>query len=239
MLARMVERGLRAALAMSVALAGLAVRPAHAQTSSSIVGTVRDESGGALVGVTVEVASPALIERIKTTVTGADGTYRVVDLRGGDYTVAFALDGFQRVRKSEVSLSAAFTATVDAVLGVGQLGEEVTVRADARLIDARSGTSEQPIRQELLEGIPVGRIPNVAVLIIPGATSSRPDVGGSETGQTNNISIHGSQGRDLVWNTDGLNMTANTADGGVSGLDQGVVGLDDTVFAGSPFAGVQ
>ncbi len=81
----------------------------------------------------------------------------------------------------------------------------------------RSGTSEQPIRQELLEGIPVGRIPNVAVLIVPGATSARPDVGGSETGQTSNLSIHGSLGRDLVWNTDGLNMTANTADGGVSG----------------------
>lgn len=217
MLAGIVSRGLRAAVVLSAVLGGLAVPRAHAQTASSIVGTVRDESGGALVGVTVEVTSPALIERVKTTVTAADGTYRVVDLRPGDYAVSFSLDGFQRVRKSEVPLSAAFTATVDAVLGVGQVGEEVTVRADARLIDARSGTSEQPIRQELLEGIPVGRIPNVAVLIIPGATSSRPDVGGSETGQTNNISIHGSQGRDLVWNTDGLNMTANTADGGVSG----------------------
>src|SRR5262245_2233034 len=107
MLARMMKRGFRAALATGVVLAGLAA-PAHAQTSSSIVGTVRDESGGALVGVTVEVASPALIERVKTTVTAADGTYRVVDLRPGEYSVAFSLDGFQRVRKSEVPLSAAF-----------------------------------------------------------------------------------------------------------------------------------
>src|SRR4029079_382406 len=91
MLARMIGRGLRAALLLSVALAGVAVPPAHAQTSSSIVGTVRDESGGALVGVTVEVTSPALIERVKTTVTAADGTYRVVDLRPGDYAVSFSL----------------------------------------------------------------------------------------------------------------------------------------------------
>ena len=80
------------------------------------------------------------------------------------------------------------------------------------MIDARSGTSERPLTQELLEGIPVGRIPNVAVMLVPGATTARPDVGGSETGQTANISIHGSQGRDLVWNTDGLNMTANTVE---------------------------
>jgi hypothetical protein len=206
--------GLLTAIATVIFLAG--ATPAHAQ-SSAIVGTVRDDSGAALAGVTVEVTSPVLIERVKVAVTAADGAFRVVDLRAGDYTVTFTLSGFQSVKKELVQLSSAFTATVDATLAIGPLNEQVTVRADAALIDARSGTSEQPIRQELLEGIPVGRIPNVAVLIVPGATSSRPDVGGSETGQTANLSIHGSLGRDLVWNTDGLNMTANTADGGLSG----------------------
>lgn len=195
----------------------LAMTTAAFAQSSSIVGVVRDDSGGALVGVTVEVSSPALIEGSKVTLSGEDGSYRVVDLRPGTYVVAFSLDGFQKVRKEGVALSSAFTATVNATLAVGQLTEQLTVVADRLLIDARSGTSEQPLRQELLEGIPVGRIPNVAVLIVPGATSARPDVGGSETGQTANLSIHGSQGRDLVWNTDGLNMTSNTADGGLSG----------------------
>ena len=85
------------------------------------------------------------------------------------------------------------------------------------MIDLRSGTSERPLNQELLEGIPVGRIPNVAVMLAPGAVTARPDVGGSETGQTAGVSIHGSQTRDLVWNTDGLDMTSNTGSGGVSG----------------------
>ena len=44
-------------------------------------------------------------------------------------------------------------------------------------------------------------------MLVPGAATARPDVGGSETGQTSGVSIHGSQTRDLVWNTDGLNMT--------------------------------
>jgi hypothetical protein len=210
-----IRHGLAAAFAAFVFLADAA--NASAQSGSAIVGTVRDDSGAILTGVTVEVASPALIERTKVAVTGADGSYRVVDLRAGDYSVTFTLQGFQTVRKEQVQLSSAFTATVDTVLGLARITEQITVRAAPILIDARSGTSEQPLRQELLEGIPVGRIPNVAVMVVPGATAARPDVGGSETGQTANLSIHGSQGRDLVWNTDGLNMTANTADGGLSG----------------------
>ena len=191
--------------------------PALAQSSSTIVGVVRDTSGAAVPGVTVEVASPALIERQKVVVTGVDGTYRVVDLRPGTYSVTFSLQGFRSVRREDVALSTAFTATVDASLPVGGLEERVTVTGGAPLIDARSGTSERPLTRELLEGIPVGRIPNVAVMLVPGATTARPDVGGSETGQTANVSIHGSQGRDLVGNTDGLNMTANTSNGGLSG----------------------
>ena len=54
-------------------------------------------------------------------------------------------------------------------------------------------------------------------MLAPGAVTARPDVGGSETGQTAGVSIHGSQTRDLVWNTDGLDMTSNTGSGGVSG----------------------
>lgn len=204
--------------AWAVALAVVSPLLAAAQSSSSsIVGSARDESGGALPGVTVEVSSPALIERQKTTVTGEDGRYQVVDLRPGEYTVTFALPGFQTVREERVALSAAFTATVNAHLPLGGVQEHVTVQAESSVIDARSGTSERPLHQELLEGIPVGRIPNVAVLLVPGAVTARPDVGGSETGQTAGISIHGAQTRDLVWNTDGLDMTSNTASGGVSG----------------------
>jgi hypothetical protein len=208
----------RAALsALALLLIFTTARGVAAQSSSSIVGVVRDASGAAVPGVSVEVASPALIERPKVVVTEGDGTYRVVDLRPGKYTVTFSLPGFQTVRRENVELNTAFTATVDATLTVGGVEEQVTVTGGAPLIDTRSGTSERPLTRELLEGIPVGRIPNVAVMLVPGATTARPDVGGSETGQTSNASIHGSQGRDLVWNTDGLNMTSNTANGGLSG----------------------
>jgi hypothetical protein len=67
---------------------------------SVIDGTVRDLSGGAIPGVSVEASSPALIERTRTTVTDDEGRYRIEDLRPGIYTVRFALTGWQprRVR---------------------------------------------------------------------------------------------------------------------------------------------
>ena len=118
----------------AMTLAALLPAFAFAQsTSSAIIGSARDESGGALPGVTVDVTSPALIERQKTAVTGDDGRYQVVDLRPGEYNVTFTLPGFQTVREEGVALSASFTATVNAALPVGQVQEQVTVRGPHRL----------------------------------------------------------------------------------------------------------
>ena len=59
--------------------------------NGSIAGVVKDASGAVLPGVTVEAASPALIEKVRTAVTDGQGLYRIVDLRPGVYTVTFTL----------------------------------------------------------------------------------------------------------------------------------------------------
>ena len=69
-------------------LTALSVAPAHAQ-SGTIAGSARDATGLVLPGVTVEAASPALIEKVRSTVTDTQGEYKIVDLRPGTYTVAF------------------------------------------------------------------------------------------------------------------------------------------------------
>jgi hypothetical protein len=61
---------------------------------ATLTGTVRDASGGVLPGVTVEAASPALIEKVRTAVTDSSGVYRIVNLDPGAYTLTFALEGF-------------------------------------------------------------------------------------------------------------------------------------------------
>src|SRR5262245_57069013 len=116
---------LRAAMLVG-ALVPLVVPPT-ASAQSSIAGLVTDSSGGVLPGVTVEAASPALIERVRTVLTDDQVRYTVVDLRPGVYSVTFTMSGFSRVVRNGVELPASFTATVNAELSLGTVEETLTV----------------------------------------------------------------------------------------------------------------
>src|ERR1700682_4801055 len=100
---------------------------ASAQSGSGIAGVVKDSSGAVLPGVTVEAASPALIEKVRTVVTDGEGQYKIVGLVPGAYSVTFTLTGFNTIKREGVDLTASFTATVNADLRVGSLTETVTV----------------------------------------------------------------------------------------------------------------
>src|SRR5688572_16035079 len=69
---------------------------AQGASTATIAGVVRDSSGAVLPGVTVEAASPALIEKVRSSVTDESGQYRLAELRPGMYTLTFTLPGFSR-----------------------------------------------------------------------------------------------------------------------------------------------
>ena len=98
------------------ALAVLVCAPAAAFAQASIVGLVKDASGAVLPGVTIEAASPALIEKVRSVVTDGTGQYRIVDLRPGTYSVTFSLTGFSTVKREGIELSGTFVATVNSDL---------------------------------------------------------------------------------------------------------------------------
>src|SRR5436305_3501938 len=102
------------------AVAGLMPAAASAQsaTTGAIAGVVKDTTGAVLPGVTVEAASPALIEKVRTVVTDDQGNYKIVDLRPGPYTVTFTLAGFSVVKREGLQMSSGFTANVNAELKV-------------------------------------------------------------------------------------------------------------------------
>ena len=72
--------------------------PSVAFAQATLTGVVRDSSGAVLPGVTVEAASPVLIEKVRTAVSDGNGRYQIVDLRPGAYTVTFTLPGFNTVQ---------------------------------------------------------------------------------------------------------------------------------------------
>ena len=91
----------------------------------AIAGVVKDSTGAVLPGVTVEAASPALIEKTRTAVSDSAGQYKVEQLRPGVYTVTFTLTGFSTVRREGVEISAGFTAPVNTSLKVGAVSETI------------------------------------------------------------------------------------------------------------------
>ena len=82
----------------------------YAQTGASISGTVKDASGQVIPGVTVEAASPALIEKTRAAVTDGTGQYKIVGLVPGTYTVTFTLAGFSTFKREGIELGGSFVA---------------------------------------------------------------------------------------------------------------------------------
>src|SRR5262245_45246897 len=188
--------GLAAALSL--------VLPAHgwAQAAGSIAGVVRDASGGVLPGVTVEVASPAIIEKVRSAVTDSEGQYKILDLRPGVYSVTFTLTGFSTFKREGIELSAGFTAAINADLRVGSLEETITVTGQSPIVDTQNVTQQKVITMQVIQSLP-NTGTNFAALT-PGA-SRNTDVGGSsgaDTGAT--FSIHGGRGQDTRRLIDGM-----------------------------------
>src|SRR5258706_2266551 len=116
------------AIAGACALAILIPSPASAQGDrASIVGLVQDASGAVLPGVSVEAASPALIEKSRTVVTDGAGRYAIENLRPGTYSVTFTLPGFTIVKREGIVLEGTFAAPINASLSVGSVHETVAV----------------------------------------------------------------------------------------------------------------
>src|SRR5690242_19913362 len=88
--------------------------PIAARAQGAIAGQVKDTSGAVLPGVTVEAASPVLIEKVRTAVSDGGGNYRIENLRPGNYTVTFTLTGFSTVKRDGVDVNGTGVTIADA-----------------------------------------------------------------------------------------------------------------------------
>lgn len=192
-----------AAMLLSCPTAGFA-------QSSGIAGVVRDTSGAVLPGVTVEAASPVLIEKVRTVVTDTQGRFNIVDLRPGEYVVTFTLVGFTPVRREGIELSAAFTANVNAELRVGSLEETITVTGESPIVDTQNNIRRQVISDEVIQTMPTSKNWSTLGIMTVGVFSNQNDVGGSAGEHQNQLKAHGGSFNDRIVQLDGL-MIANMA----------------------------
>ncbi|HZM95413.1 MAG TPA: carboxypeptidase regulatory-like domain-containing protein [Vicinamibacterales bacterium] len=166
---------------------------AAAQSGSAIAGTVRDASGAVIPGVTVEAASPALIEKLRVAVTDEAGRFTIVNLRPGTYAVTFTLPGFSTVKREGIELTASFTATVNVEMRVGTLEETITVTGETSTVDVQNVIQQRVMTRDVMDAIPAGTKSVVALgVLIPGMTTNSQDVGGTQYGSAA-MAIHGSR----------------------------------------------
>ena len=206
---------MRALKGILFAIACLVVVPAAVYAQASIAGVVKDSSGAVLPGVTVEAASPALIEKVRSVVTDGGGQYKVVDLRPGTYSVTFTLAGFNTFRRDGIELAGSFTATVNADLRVGSLQETITVTGDTPIVDVQSVTQQRVLDKEVLDAIPAGRNQHNFANLIPGMNGPL-DYAGTNNLNLNTITVHGSRADDQRVMVDGMSISATSGNGQLS-----------------------
>src|SRR5690242_2158815 len=196
----------RFALKTAMVLFGLLILPATLFAQGAITGVVKDVSGGVLPGVTVEAASPVLIEKVRAVVSDDTGQYRIVDLRAGTYTVTFSLPGFSTFKREGIELTGTFVATVNGEMKVGALEETITVTGETPIVDVQSAKVQQTVSKDVLTAIPSSRNASGIQSLIPGMTTGG-DSGGI-TGGTGGTagSIHGARASDSRTMNDGINM---------------------------------
>ena len=206
---------MRALKGILFVVACLVLVPAAAYAQASVAGVARDTSGAVLPGVTVEAASPALIEKVRSVVTDGTGQFKIVDLRPGTYSVTFTLPGFNTFKRDGIELAGTFTATVNADMRVGALEETVTVTGEASVVDIQSVTQQVTLGKDVLDAIPAGRNQHNFANLIPGMNGPL-DYGGTNNLNLNTITVHGSRADDQRVMVDGMSISATSGNGQLS-----------------------
>ncbi len=222
---------MRTCLRVLTTVLALVSLPAAVFAQASLAGLVKDSSGAVLPGVSVEAASTALIEKVRTAVTDGGGKYRIEDLRPGVYTVTFSLSGFSTIKREGIELTGSFTATVNAEMRVGAVSETITVTGESPIVDVVNAKQQSTVTNEIISAIPTARLYHSLVTLVPGVTvSGSQDVGGLAGPVTVTFAMRGGPGNEGRLTVDGLSLGASLNGTGVSYTVADVGNAQEVVF---------
>jgi hypothetical protein len=196
-------------------VAGFGTALAQSVASGTIHGTIKDESGGVLPGVTATLTSPALQVGQVVQVTDTAGDYRFVDLPAGTYRLKLELPGFSTLIREDLRLTIGFVARLDGMMKVGAMEESVTVSGQGPVVDVTTTSTSTTLTQEVLTTTPRGRGMTDIFAMTPGVTTAgTPDVGDSNLASRQGIENYG-VGSQPKLQVEGINITdsAQTSSG--------------------------
>ena len=164
------------ALAILVVCLGFAATPAFAQVDTgTILGTVKDASGGVVAGAKVTLTHEGQNFTLTRT-TRSDGTYVFTPIRTGTYVLEVESQGFRKAVRRGIELNIQQQAAIDVVLETGQLEEAVEVTADAPLLQSETGEVGQTLTADTIEDLPLNGRDYTALARLAAGTA-RPQQG--------------------------------------------------------------
>jgi hypothetical protein len=177
---------------------------ANAQVATATIsGTVTDNTGAVLPGVTVVVQNQDTgISR--TVLTNETGHYSAPSLGVGQYRLSVSLDGFQTVERSGITLTVGREAVVDFQLAVGAITQTLDVTAEAPLVSTTNASVSFTVTETTIQELPLnGRDLTELILLNPGVSDAMVRSTGSKFGYGKRISISGTRGEDNSYLLDG------------------------------------
>jgi hypothetical protein len=201
------------ALALLLALAPGAF--AQISTGGNIYGTVTDESGAVLPGVSVTVSGET---GARTAVSGPQGTFRFLNLITGRYTLAASLTGFATVTRT-VNVTTGENAEYTIAMKVSGVQETIEVTGETPLVDTKKRGTSTTMTTEELQEVPNARDPWGVLKNVPGVLIDRVNIAGNENGQQASSASKGTGSFQVQWNLDGIVVTDMSSGGSPTYFD--------------------
>src|SRR5690242_2190257 len=176
----------------------------------SITGTIKDDQGGVLPGVTVTAQG---VDATQTFTTDATGEFRFLNLAPGPYKVTASLQGFTTLVREDVIVAVGKNVELPMTLKIATVAETITVTGESPVIDTKATGTATNFTTDELTKIPTSRDPFALMRSVPGVLIDRVNIGGNETGQQSNFASKGTRPQDAVWTMDGVNITDMAATG--------------------------
>jgi hypothetical protein len=155
---------------------------------------------------------PALIEGTRTVTTNGDGRYTIVDVRPGEYTIKFSMEGFA-TSESRVDVPSGVTVNVDGDLRPGSVGQTLDVQSVIATVDIENVAHPQTLSRTDMDSLPTARNAQSMGSYVPGVHLNTPDVAGSQQTEQTYMAAHGNpSGRD-IYMLDGMLINVTQGDG--------------------------